>query len=246
MMKEKAIIVTGGERGIGRAIVEDLLKRGARVCIAGIDTDAGRECLDELKAGNRLIFIETDVGREAAVRQMVEEVRQTFGGIDGFVANAGIADEGGTPITELSLEEWDRMIRTNLTGCFLCAKYAFPELRKTRGSMVLIASIRAQQSDPDTEAYSASKGGIVALGHALAISGGPEIRVNCISPGWIHKGDPAELRAIDHAQHPVGRVGKGSDVASLAAYLISEEAAFITGQNFIVDGGMTRKLGYLD
>jgi NAD(P)-dependent dehydrogenase (short-subunit alcohol dehydrogenase family) len=129
-------------------------------------------------------------------------------------------------------------------------KYAIPHLRQTQGAIVNIASTRAIQSEPQTEAYAASKGGIVALTHALAVSLGPAIRVNCISPGWIdvsgwqHPPQQANLSPTDHQQHPVGRVGKSQDVAEMAYFLLSEAAGFITGQNFILDGGMTRKMIY--
>jgi NAD(P)-dependent dehydrogenase (short-subunit alcohol dehydrogenase family) len=135
----------------------------------------------------------------------------------------------------------------------LCSKYAYPYLKKEKGVIINIASTRAFMSEPNTEAYSASKGGIYALTHALAISLGPDIRVNCISPGWIEVSEwkkkslrkPAELTELDHKQHPAGRVGRPEDIASLVLYLISDEAGFITGANFIVDGGMTRKMIYL-
>jgi NAD(P)-dependent dehydrogenase (short-subunit alcohol dehydrogenase family) len=121
-------------------------------------------------------------------------------------------------------------------------------LRKSkRAAIVNIASTRALQSEPHTEAYAASKGGIVALTHALALSLGPTVRVNAVSPGWIDtSGKPEDLRSIDHAQHPVGRVGKPEDVAALVGYLVSDEAGFVTGQNFIIDGGMTRKMIYAE
>jgi NAD(P)-dependent dehydrogenase (short-subunit alcohol dehydrogenase family) len=106
---------------------------------------------------------------------------------------------------------------------------------------VNIASTRALQSEPDTEAYAASKGGLVALTHALAMSLGPRVRVNCVSPGWIAH---TSVRRKDHAQHPVGRVGNDQDVAELVAYLISDAAGFVTGQNFVIDGGMTKKMIY--
>jgi NAD(P)-dependent dehydrogenase (short-subunit alcohol dehydrogenase family) len=164
--------------------------------------------------------------------------------LDAVIANAGLAKASGQPVETLSLEKWEQVLRVNLTGCFLCAKHAFPELRKTRGSMVLTASTRALQSMPEGVAYSASKGGVLALTHSLAISGGPDIRVNAVSPGWIYHGDPADLPDSAHSIHPVGRVGRHADIASMTAYLISEEAGFITGQNFVVDGGMTRKMIY--
>jgi NAD(P)-dependent dehydrogenase (short-subunit alcohol dehydrogenase family) len=127
---------------------------------------------------------------------------------------------------------------------FLMAKHAAPHLRRTRGAIVNIASTRALQSEPDSEPYAASKGGVVALTHALALSLGPRVRVNCVSPGWIDT-RAAKLSRADHAQHPVGRVGRPEDVAELVAFLLSDAAGFATGQNYVLDGGMTRKMIYV-
>lgn len=245
-LEDRVAIVTGGERGIGKGIVKRLLKEGMRVCIAGIDTTAADNTLPELGAGDRVRFFRTDVGCEPEVRAMVEDCLTAFGRLDACIANAAIADAGSKPIEACPLEEWERAIRTNLTGCFLCAKHSFPHLRQTRGSMVLIASTRAYQSEANTFAYSASKGGVIALAHSLAVSGGPEIRVNAIAPGWIHCGDPSGLSPEDHSQHPTGRVGTVEDIAGMTRYLVSDEAGFITGQTVIIDGGMTRKMIYAD
>jgi NAD(P)-dependent dehydrogenase (short-subunit alcohol dehydrogenase family) len=117
-------------------------------------------------------------------------------------------------------------------------------LRASKGSIVTIASTRAHMSEPNTESYSASKGGLLALSHALAISLGPEIRVNTISPGWINASNE-KLTAEDNAQHPAGRVGTVDDIAWLAAWLLEPESGFVTGAEFIVDGGMTRKMIYV-
>ena len=141
------------------------------------------------------------------------------------------------------LAEWSRVIGTNLTSTFLLTRAAETMLRAAKGSVVTIASTRAHMSEADTEAYAASKGGLVALTHALSISLAPEMRVNCISPGWIFtKGDPP--RAEDHAFHPAGRVGTPEDIAALVAFLVGPESGFITGAEFIVDGGVTRKMIY--
>ncbi len=250
----KVGIVTGGGQGIGKGIANRLLEAGMSVVIAEIDEEAGREAESQMKYLGPVLFVRTDVRNEDSVRKCIETTLRKFGRVDGLVNNAGIAHAEQGPIEKLKIEDWNRMISTHLTGCFLFAKHTSPLLRQARGAMVNIASTRAFQSEPNTEAYAAAKGGIVALTHALAISLGPDVRVNGIAPGWIDvrawkKGAQSvqpELHPVDHAQHPVGRVGRPEDVASLAAFLLSDEAAFIAGQTFIVDGGMTRKMIYVD
>jgi NAD(P)-dependent dehydrogenase (short-subunit alcohol dehydrogenase family) len=140
--------------------------------------------------------------------------------------------------------DWDRVLAVNLRGPFLCARDTAPLLRRAGSAVIInIASTRALMSEPDNEAYAASKGGLLALTHALANSLGPAIRVNAIAPGWIHtRGEP--LRPEDHAQHPVGRVGRPEDVAQACLFLATAESAFMTGQCLVLDGGMTIKMIY--
>ena len=143
---------------------------------------------------------------------------------------------------------------TNLGGTFLCSKHALPSLKKSNGAIVNISSSRAHQSEPDSEAYAAAKGGLVAFTHALAISSGPDVRANSISPGWITTDAwqaPARRRTPklsrrDHAQHAVGRVGQPEDIGALAVFLLSDLSGFITGQDHIVDGGMSRTMIYAE
>jgi NAD(P)-dependent dehydrogenase (short-subunit alcohol dehydrogenase family) len=217
-----------------------------------VDAEAGEECVDELGEIGPLLFVPADVSDEDEVSDSLAETVGRLGRLDGLINNAALADPFQAPVEELPLDSWLEVIDINLTGAFLTAKHAVPHLRRTAGAIVNIASTRALQSEPNTEAYAASKGGLLALTHALALSLGPDIRVNAISPGWIDTSawrkraerHPAELTDADHLQHPAGRVGTPEDVAAMAAFLLSQEAGFITGQNFVVDGGMTRRMIY--
>ncbi|SEP13235.1 NAD(P)-dependent dehydrogenase, short-chain alcohol dehydrogenase family [Luteibacter sp. UNC138MFCol5.1] len=248
----KVVLVTGGAQGIGKGIAEAVLAAGGSVLIGDLDAEAGKACLDEWNVPDRAAFLVLDVSKEASVKRFVAGALKRFGRIDGLVNNAGIADPVTGPLENLDWNEWKRRIDTNLGGAFLCCKHALPELKKRNGAVVNIASSRAHQSEPDTEAYAASKGGIVAFTHALAISAGP-VRVNAIDPGWIVVDDwkkPSDRRkpklsAADHAQHPVGRAGVPPDIGALAVFLLSSQAGFITGENITVDGGMTRKMQYV-
>jgi NAD(P)-dependent dehydrogenase (short-subunit alcohol dehydrogenase family) len=252
-LQEKVAIVTGGGQGIGKAIAKRFLEEGMKIVIADIDEEAGKETAAEFKKLGNIRFIQSDVSDEESVKNLVRETINHFKGIDVLVNNAGRAIPENPPLTELSLEDWNKTLSVNLTGVFLCTKHSVTYLRKAKGTIINIASTRALMSEPNTEAYSASKGGVLALTHALAISLGPDIRVNCISPGWIEvsewqkqaKRHRAELTEQDHQQHPVGRVGQPEDIASLAVYFASPEATFITGTNFVIDGGMTKKMIYL-
>ncbi len=229
----RVALVTGGAKGIGRATAERLIRDGWRVVVAD------REPPRDLPAR----YVETDVAEEAAIRALIADIVARETRLDALVSNAGFMIR--KPIRALSLAEWSRVIATNLTAPFLLAREAEAMLRAARGAIVTVASTRAHQSEPDTESYSASKGGLLALTHALAVSLGPVIRVNCVSPGWIDTKGEA-LRPEDHAQHPAGRVGRPEDVAALIAWLAGPESGFVTGAEFVTDGGMTRKMIYAE
>ncbi|MEJ2695993.1 MAG: glucose 1-dehydrogenase [Candidatus Sulfobium sp.] len=249
----KVVAVTGGGQGIGRAVAYHFAKAGYAVSIADIDEEAGKEALrkvEELRA--RGIFVRTDVSQPEDVRKWMERTSRELGCPDTLVNNAGISRS--VPFLELSSEDFDRVIGVNLRGTFLCSQEAARLMAGcgSGGVIINIASTRAFMSEPGTEAYTASKGGIVSLTHGMAVSLGPlGIRVNCISPGWIETGDwQYSARAKkpvhserDRLQHPVGRVGRPADIAEACLFL-SESAGFMTGQNVIIDGGMTIKMIY--
>jgi NAD(P)-dependent dehydrogenase (short-subunit alcohol dehydrogenase family) len=248
----RTALVTGAGRGIGRAIARQLIGAGAHVSLVDLDGPAAEDAADAFSALGKTLALTADVADEAAVASAVARTVETFGSLDILVNNAGRSTPTNAPVEQLDLAMWQHVLASNLTGPLLMVKHAVPHLRARGGAVVNIASTRALQSEPHTEAYAASKGGLVALTHALAVSLGPAVRVNCISPGWIDtsawqpRGQerPPELRPEDHAQHPVGRVGRPEDVAILCAYLVSAAAGFVTGQNFVIDGGMTRKMIY--
>lgn len=234
MSTGRVALVTGAARGIGAGTAARLAADGFRVIAADLDAAP-------VPGGGRAVV--GDASDEDAVRRLVEGIAAAEGRLDALVCNAGIMIR--KPLAALTLAEWSRVLATNLTSAFLLARAAEPLLRAAKGAVVTIASTRAHMSEPDTEAYAASKGGLLALTHALAISLGPDVRVNCVSPGWILTKGPPPTPA-DHAQHPAGRVGTVADIAALVAYLVGPESGFVTGAEFVVDGGMTRRMIYVD
>lgn len=240
MSQQKVAIVTGGGKGIGAEIALHLLSESFRVVIAEKNPDQAKIKWND---PDQFLKIKTDVSKEKSVEKMIQTTLDSFGRIDYLVNNAGILPDENMKFENISLERWNEYIGTNLTGAFLCSKYAAKHLRQNKGCIVNIASTRALQSEGNNEPYAASKGGLVSLTHELAISLGPDVRVNCISPGWIHTQNE-RLKKVDQTQHPVGRIGHPSDIAYLVMFLISDKAEFITGQNFIADGGMTIKMIY--
>lgn len=232
MSADRVALVSGAARGIGAGMAARLAADGFRVIAADLDAAPA-------PSGGRAVVC--DVGDEDAVRRLVEGIGATEGQLDALICNAGVMIR--KPIAALSLAEWSRVLATNLTSTFLLVRAAEAMLRAAKGAIVTIASTRAHMSEPDTESYAASKGGLLALTHALAVSLGPDVRVNCVSPGWILTKGPPPTPA-DHAQHPAGRVGTVADVAALVSYLVGPDSGFVTGAEFVADGGMTRKMIY--
>lgn len=242
----KVVVVTGAAKGIGRGISAAYAENGAKVVIADVDETAGKQTESELKnMGEDILFVKTDVKKEDDIMNLMKTAKKTYGQIDVLINNAG---KGlFKSLYDVSVEEWDDIIQTNLRSVFLCSREAARYMRENQegGAIVNIASTRALMSEPNSEGYAATKGGIVAITHALASSlSDDKITVNAISPGWIHTGDYSQLTDIDHNQHFSKRVGKPEDIARACLYLTARENNFVTGVNLVVDGGMTKKMIY--
>lgn len=241
----RRVFVSGGASGIGRAIVEAFSNAGCMVAFADCNMEAGRSTASA--TGSR--FIPLDVADAAALREELNKLIHAWGDIDVIVNNVGISDF--KPLTDCTVEEFDHILAVNLRPVFVTAQTLALHRRaqvvpNTYGRIINIASTRALQSEAGTEAYSASKGGIVALTHALMMSLAPlSITVNAISPGWIVTNPAEELSEADHHQHPSQRVGMPSDIANTCLWLALAENSFINGENIVVDGGMTRKMQYV-
>ncbi|MGI5270363.1 SDR family NAD(P)-dependent oxidoreductase [Nonomuraea sp. CA-218870] len=237
---ERRVIVTGGASGIGAAIARRFAGDGARVAVLDRD-EAALARLDDLVPGAELRLV-TDVGDPEAVDAAFEELDRRWGGLDVAVNNAGVSSP--CAFTDLPLDDWERILRVNLTGVFLVAQRAARRMRGAGGSMVNIASVSGMVGMPDYSAYNVSKAGVIELTKTLALELAPEIRVNAICPGYVltpmQEAEYSPARLAECASRiPLGRLGRPGEIAALAAYLAGDEAEFVTGQTFVIDGGET-------
>ena len=251
-LKDKVAIVTGSSKGIGEGIARVFVEEGAKIAVICRNEEAGRKMTDELlKSGGRAIFVKTDVTKSPDIQDMIRKVVHEFGQLDILVNNAGYHISKNAE--ETSEDEWEFIINTNLRSTFLCSKYAIPHLRKTKGTIINISSMVGLVGQPNAAAYSASKGGQIAMTKNMAIDFSPNgIRVNVICPGWIQtplvedwfsqQKDPEAARKYIYSRHPLGRIGTIEECGQAAAFLASAEASFITGSVITIDGGIT--LGY--
>ena len=222
--KDKVVVVTGGAQGIGRCIADEFLKAGAHVCVI------------DKKEGSHYVG---DIADKQILENFVEYVIRKYGHVDFLINNALPLMKG---IDECSYEEFQYALSVGVTAPFYLAKLFAPHF--SEGAVIVnISSSRDRMSHPQTESYTAAKGGIAALTHALAVSLAGRVRVNSISPGWI---DTAYTmyEGSDATQHPVGRVGNPMDIANMVLFLCSDKAGFITGENICIDGGMTHQMIY--
>lgn len=226
MFQGKVAVITGGAQGIGKCIAEEFRKNGAHVCI--ID-----------KRPND--YFTGDIAEEETLKLFAEKVVKEYGKVDYLINNALPLTKG---ISECSYEQFNYALRVGVTAPFYLTKLFLPYF-SADATIVNISSSRDRMSQPQTESYTAAKGGIAALTHALAVSLGGKVRVNSISPGWI---DTAytEYTGADAIQHPAGRVGNPLDIANMVLFLCSDKAGFITGENICIDGGMTKQMIYHD
>ncbi|MEV5026989.1 SDR family NAD(P)-dependent oxidoreductase [Paenibacillus sp. LPE1-1-1.1] len=243
--EDKHVLITGAGAGIGRALALAYAEQGALPIIA----DKNEEGLEQTallleEAGYHSLSITADMSKPEEITRLLQDVQTLVGRLDIVINNAGFGI-WKSPY-DLEIEEWDSVVNTNLRGTFVCSREAAKLMRTTGGGAIVnISSTRAMMSEPNSEAYAASKGGILSLTHAMAVSLGQDrITVNAICPGWIETGDYSQLREADHTQHPSQRVGKPEDVARACLYLTDPQNDFVTGTHITLDGGMTRRMLY--
>jgi len=245
--ENKVVVITGAGSGIGRACAAEFAKEGVQIVIADINLKAAEETVQLIKtSGGVAVSVEADVSAPASVQNLVKETIANFSVVHALVNNAAI--QVNKTIEDTSFEEWNQQLSINLGGVFLCSKYFLPHLRQTKGSIVNMSSVNGFFVEPTCAGYCATKAGIIGLTKAMAIDHGHEgVRVNCICPGYIDAGlaegyfqsqpDPAKARVEAGKLHALWRIGKPEEVGRVAVFLASEDASFVTGSSFVVDGG---------
>ncbi|ASB88840.1 SDR family oxidoreductase [Bacillus sonorensis] len=246
MNEKKAAVITGGAGGIGKELVKAYAEKGYDVLFADILHEQGGQLQKELSAsGLQVRFVHADISDEEDVKRLMDEAVKDGRSLSVLINNAG-KSAWKSPY-DLTADEWDDVLNTNLKSVFLCSREAAKKMRgnENGGAIVNMASTRAFMSEPNSEAYAASKGGIIALTHALAASLSKDsIVVNSIAPGWIETEHYEDLRKKDHEQHFSNRVGRPLDIVKACFFLTDPDNRFVTGTNITVDGGMTKKMMY--
>lgn len=244
----KVCIITGGALGIGRCLTREFTNKGARVAFIDSNKKAGEENLAVLRSCCKdALFFHGDIAEENVLRAFADQITSTFGRVDCLINNACISRKG--ILSSCSYEDFNYVLRVGVTAPYMLTQLLLPCFAEN-ASIVNISSSRAFMSQADTESYTAAKGAITALTHALAVSLGGTVRVNSIAPGWINTGAyyaddyvPHDSEA-DIMQHPSAKIGDPMDIARAALFLCDEKNSFINGENITVDGGMTKQMIY--
>jgi len=251
-LNNKVAIVTGGSKGIGSGIAHVFAQRGAKVVVVARNKKTGMQTVEEiLNLGGDAIFVPCDISSEAEVQAMVQATLDAYGQIDVLVNNAGVGIYKS--VVEATSDDWDRCLNIDLKGVFLCSKYVIPHMQTIgKGAIVNISSVHSQATANGTGPYAAAKGGTTALTRSMAIDYAPTIRVNTISPGWVMTplieqlfntyDDPQAQQKLIEDRQVMKRIGTPQDIGNAAAFLVSDEASFITGTELFVDGGLTALL----
>ncbi|UCH38902.1 MAG: glucose 1-dehydrogenase [Gammaproteobacteria bacterium] len=246
--KNKRVLVTGGTRGIGRGAVEAFLESGARVAVNGRTVESTTRAISDLGVGDRIIAAPGNVATTSGCNAIVEAAINGLGGLDVLVNSAGVAKLG--PVDNFDEADWDQTLDINLKGTFFCIRAALAALRDSKGNIVNLASDAGLIGAPEFAVYCASKGGVVNMTRAMALEFAPEVRVNCVCPGYVDT-DMVRRDGIEQAEDPVAReqslideaplkrIAKPEEIANAILYLASNEARFVTGATFQIDGGTT-------
>lgn len=246
-LQDRSVVITGGGSGIGRACALKFSAEGANVVIADINEEGAAATASRILAsGGKSIAVRTNVAEPGSVASLVEKTIRQYGQIHALINSAAI--QINKTIEDTSLEEWNAQMAINVGGIFLCSKLFLPHLKATRGSIVSLSSVNGYFAEPSCAGYCATKAAIIGLTKAMAIDHGHEgIRVNCICPGYIDTGlaegyfqsqsDPAKARSEAGKLHALWRIGKAEEVAQVAVFLASDDASFVTGSAYVVDGG---------
>jgi NAD(P)-dependent dehydrogenase (short-subunit alcohol dehydrogenase family) len=254
--EERAVIVTGGSNGIGKAASIAFAQEGGAVAIADVDEKAGQETVQQIREnGGEAILISCDVSKSVDVQRLVKHTVKEFGGVDVLYNNAGVVRYG--TVVDLSEADWDYQLNINLKASFLTCKYVIPEMiKRGGGAIVNTASAQAFASQKTVAAYAASKGGIVSFTTTIALDHAQDnIRCNCIAPGSIQtpmldeaaelfgpKDNPTQAITDWGKMHPIGRVGRSEEVSKLVLFLACDDSSFCTGGCYRIEGGLLSTL----